>query len=66
MGNDKLYGTASPVSLLATKTFWGGIASITSGVTGYLSGTIDIGETIGLIMMGLQSIFLRAAVSKGL
>ena len=49
--------------LVKTKTFWGGIASIATGIGMIVSG--DTEQGIQMITLGIISIFLRDAVRKG-
>lgn len=50
-------------NLIKTKTFWGGIASITTGVGLIINDEMQSG--LVLIAQGLTAIFLRDAVNKG-
>lgn len=48
--------------LWKTKTFWGGIASIATGIGLVWAG--DIPQGVTAIMFGIQSIFIRDAIAK--
>jgi hypothetical protein len=48
-------------SLLKTKTFWGGIASIITGIS--LVAARDIPNGVNTIALGLVAIFLRDAIT---
>lgn len=49
-------------SLIKTKTFWGGIAAIATGVGLIVSGDVNTG--VIAIIGGLQTIFVRDAIAK--
>jgi hypothetical protein len=48
--------------LFKTKTFWGGIAAIATGIGLIISGEVPTG--IMTIVGGVQSIFMREAIVK--
>ena len=49
-------------NLLKTKTFWGGLAAVLTGVGLIVAGDTPTG--IMTILGGVQSIFIRSAISK--
>jgi hypothetical protein len=48
-------------AILKTKTFWGGIASVATGVSLIIQG--DLGNGITTIVLGTLAIFGRDAIS---
>lgn len=46
------------------KTTWTGIAGVVSGVAGLLTGTMNMGEAVQLVVMSLIGIFLRQGLIK--
>lgn len=50
------------LDLLKTKTFWGGIASIATGVGAIVAGHVAEGAT--LIAQGFLAIFVRDGIRK--
>ena len=51
-------------SLVSSKTFWTGIASIVTGVGGYFTKTMTIIEAMQLVLAGFGMIFIRSAINK--
>ena len=49
-------------SMLKTKTFWGGLAAIATGVSLIVTG--DVAGGVQLIGTGIVGIFIRDAITK--
>ena len=52
-------------NLLATKTFWTGIAALVAAASGYFTGEMQMGDAIQVAFTGLIGIFLRSGISAG-
>jgi len=55
-------GTKTKQNLLKTKTFWGGIAAIVTGVGLIVAG--DVPSGINAIITGVVAVFIRDGVAK--